>query len=378
MESSKYREKLARYILIAIIICIAGYLCHLFSNAITYTLIAVVVSLLAKPIKKALSKIQIKKKSAPQWLLAGISISIVIFGVIFIFSMIIPIVLSIITDLSVANLNVSTQDIAEPLNNLNQWIINTFPNIDRDFRIEVSLFNELEKAFDFGIFSSAIGTAASVVSSFAVALFAIFFISFFFTKDNDLFSDIVASLTPDKHEKNAVAAIDDIEHLLTRYFGGVTIEVIGVGLVNFIGLYFIADLSMNVCIAIAFITGVLNIIPYVGPLIGGVIGTIIGVTFKFCSATPIGLDLGFIGFTLVLVAIFCFTQLIDNIVYQPLIYSSSIKAHPLEIFIVLLIAGGLFGPVAMVIAIPAYTVIRVIAFRFFGDVKFIKKLKKQS
>jgi predicted PurR-regulated permease PerM len=87
-----------------------------------------------------------------------------------------------------------------------------------------------------------------------------------------------------------------------------------------------------------------------------------------------GLNVGFITFTLILIAIFCFTQLIDNILYQPLIYSTSIKAKPLEIFIVLLIAGHIAGPLGMIVAIPSYTVVRVVAFRFFRQYKAISRL----
>ena len=67
-------------------------------------------------------------------------------------------------------------------------------------------------------------------------------------------------------------------------------------------------------------------------------------------------------------------QLIDNFIYQPLIYSTSIKAHPLEIFIVLLMAGHIGGTIGMLVAIPAYTVLRVIAIRFFYQYKVIQRL----
>jgi predicted PurR-regulated permease PerM len=107
---------------------------------------------------------------------------------------------------------------------------------------------------------------------------------------------------------------------------------------------------------------------------GGALGTILGLMLKYSSATPIGLDISFWAFTAILIAIFCFTQLIDNILYQPLIYSTSIKSTPLEIFIVLLIVGNIGGPLAMIIAIPIYTVFRVIAFRFFGHIKAIRRL----
>jgi predicted PurR-regulated permease PerM len=152
------------------------------------------------------------------------------------------------------------------------------------------------------------------------------------------------------------------------------VEIFGVALINFLGLWIIARLGLNAALGIAFMTGIFNVIPYIGPLMGGALGTILGLILKYSSATPIGLDINFWAFTAILIAIFCFTQLIDNILYQPLIYSTSIKSTPLEIFIVLLIVGNIGGPLAMIIAIPIYTVFRVIAFRFFGHIKAIRRL----
>ena len=227
------------------------------------------------------------------------------------------------------------------------------------------------------IFSSLLGSAASIISSVGVGLFSVVFISFFFTKDEGLFSKMIGSLVPDKHEENATAAISDIGKLLSRYFSGVVVEMIGVALLNFLGLFFIIRLGFNAAIGIAFLTGLLNIIPYVGPLFGGILGTLLAIIVKYSSIVPIGINIGFGWFVVILIAIFCFTQLIDNILYQPIIYSSSIKAKPLEIFIVLLVAGHIAGPLGMIIAIPSYTVIRVIAFRFFSDIKAIKRLENQ-
>ena len=185
---------------------------------------------------------------------------------------------------------------------------------------------------------------------------------------------MVAALVPDRHEETAVKAISDIGYLLSRYFTGVLIEMTGVALINFLGLMFIARLGFNAAIGIAFLTGILNIIPYVGPLAGGALGTVLALIIKYSSSVPIGLDVSFIWFTLILIAIFSFTQLIDNILYQPVIYSTSIKSTPLEIFIVLLIAGHIGGTLGMLIAIPSYTVIRVVAFRFFRHIKAIRRL----
>ena len=121
-------------------------------------------------------------------------------------------------------------------------------------------------------------------------------------------------------------------------------------------------------------TGLLNVIPYVGPWIGGAIGTILGVVLKYSSAAAVGVYPDFMMVIITLLAVFICTQLVDNFLFQPLIYSTSIKSSPLEIFIVLLMAGHLGGIVGMLVAIPAYTVIRVIASRFFSDFKPIRRL----
>jgi predicted PurR-regulated permease PerM len=370
----RYIDKLAKYILIAAGLAIAGTICWYFRNVIIYMLVAVVVSLISKPIMKLLQKITVKGRRLPDWILAAFTLLTVLVLLMTMVSMIIPIVSGILKGISISSIESAAAQISAPLSNFNEFLRNTFPSLGYNFKIETALMAELQKLLDVSKVSSLIGTATSFISSFGVGLFSVAFIGFFFIKDDDLFTNIVTAMVPDKHEKNAAEAISDIGHLLSRYFIGVLIEVTGVALINFLGLWLIARLGVNAALGIAFMTGILNIIPYVGPLMGGAIGTILGLILKYSSAVPIGLDVNFWVFTVLLIAIFCFTQLIDNILYQQLIYSTSIKATPLEIFIVLLIVGHIGGPLAMIIAIPCYTVVRVIAFRFFGHIKAIRRL----
>jgi predicted PurR-regulated permease PerM len=370
----RYIDKLAKYILIAAGLAIAGTICWYFRNVIIYMLIAVVVSLISKPIMKLLQKITVKGRRLPDWILAAFTLLTVLVLLMTMVSMIIPIVSGILKGISISSIESAAAQISAPLSNFNEFLRNTFPSLGYNFKIETALMAELQKLLDVSKVSSLIGTATSFISSFGVGLFSVAFIGFFFIKDDDLFTNIVTAMVPDKHEKNAAEAISDIGHLLSRYFIGVLIEVTGVALINFLGLWLIARLGVNAALGIAFMTGILNIIPYVGPLMGGAIGTILGLILKYSSAVPIGLDVNFWVFTVLLIAIFCFTQLIDNILYQPLIYSTSIKATPLEIFIVLLIVGHIGGPMAMIVAIPCYTVVRVIAFRFFRHIKAIRRL----
>ncbi len=370
----RYTERLAKYIMIAAGAAIVLGLCWFFRNVITYILAAVVVSLIAKPLVNVLKKIKVKGKRAPDWFLAAFSLIFVLACFLTVAYVVVPIAGSIIKNISLGSIESSLRSISGPLADLNSFLTQSFPRLGEDFRIEVAAVQEMQNLFNMTQFSSWIGSAASFFTSLAIGLFSVVFIGFFFIKDDGLFTEIVCAIVPDKHEKTTEKAISDIGHLLSRYFIGVLLEVLGVALINFLGLSLIARLGMNAALGIAFITGIFNIIPYVGPLMGGVIGTTLGLILKYSSATPIGLDVNFWVFASILIAIFCFTQLIDNFVYQPLIYSTSIKAKPLEIFIVLLIVGHIGGPLAMIIAIPSYTVVRVIAFRFFGHVKAIKRL----
>ncbi len=123
-------------------------------------------------------------------------------------------------------------------------------------------------------------------------------------------------------------------------------------------------------VVLAFLSGVLNVIPYIGPLTAGGFGTIMGIiSFYSAGADPVITTL-----TIKLIAVFTATHLIDVFIFQPYIYSNSVKAHPLEIFLVILIAGNVAGIIGMLIAIPAYTVLRVFAKEFLFRFKVVQKL----
>jgi predicted PurR-regulated permease PerM len=75
--------------------------------------------------------------------------------------------------------------------------------------------------------------------------------------------------------------------------------------------------------------------------------------------------------------VFIVVQIIDNILFQPVIFSSSVNAHPMEIFLVILIAGSMAGILGMILAIPTYTVLRVFAKEFFYQFRVVKQLTKR-
>ena len=370
MEKERNVDKLAGYLIKLGIAAAVIALCWYFKNVLIYIIIAFVVSLIGRPFMQLLRKIKIKKKSAPEWLLAVLTIILVIFLLILLVTQLIPLVSNIIRNISAIN----GQDYfgTNPIGKLNDWMIATFPNLGPDFDITTLFLAKIKELVNFSNVSGFVGSVATLVSSAFVGLFAIVFISFFFLKDDTMFERIICAVVPDKHEQTMAKTLSEIKQLLSRYFVGLLIEVLGVAMVDFLGLWLIARLPASYAISIAFIAGLLNIIPYIGPLMGEAIGVVLGIVLKF--GTGVGLDVNIWVFALIILAIMLGAQFIDNFIYQPVIYSTSIKAHPLEIFIVLLMAGHIGGTVGMLVAIPAYTVVRVIAIRFFYRYKIIQRL----
>lgn len=370
MENEKNTEKLAGYIIklggLAIIIA----LCWYFKNVLIYIIAAFVVSMIGRPFMQLLKKIRIKGKSAPNWLLAIITILLITALLALLITQMIPLVSNIIRDASAISDNAHFS--SNPIDTVNEWIIGLFPNLGPDFDIAAVVLGKLKELVSFSQLGDLVGSVASLVINAVVAVFSVVFIAFFFIKEDGLFERIVCALVPDRHELTLSRTLSEIKQLLSRYFAGLVIEMLGVALVDCLGLWLIARLDFRYAISIGFIAGLLNVIPYVGPLIGDAIGIVFGIVLKL--GTGAGLDVNIWVFALIILVIMLAAQLIDNFIYQPLIYSTSIKAHPLEIFIVLLMAGHIGGVVGMLVAIPAYTVVRVIAIRFFYRFKPIQRL----
>lgn len=370
MENQSKVEKLAGHLIFIGVLAIVSVLCWYFRSVLVYVILAFVVSLISQPLMRLMRKVRIKGKSAPDWLLAILSIIVVIAGLILVVTQMFPVVVRIIKEASFfSDMNLLDGNIADTVNG---WVVGMFPSLGADYDAISVVLDYLKGVVSGFSITGLLGSVASVIIDLAVGIFAVVFISFFFVKDEKLFSKIVAALVPDRIEASVTDSIDDIAHLLSRYFVGLLLEMLGVALLNFLGLSLIARIGASYALGIAFIAGILNIIPYVGPIIGEVLGVLLCLVLKYGAG--IGLDVNIWVFALIVLAIMLGVQLIDNFVLQPVIYSTSIQATPLEIFIVMLIAGHIGGIIGMLAAIPAYTVVRVILGRFFYEKKFVRRL----
>lgn len=262
----------------------------------------------------------------------------------------------------------NTIEFREKFNITRDSILNYFESQNTsllDFFTELNLISEI----DFGFVTKLFNSIVSQVGGLSIGILSVLFITFFLIKDGDSIFKYFLSQFPSKQRKKLSQSFLKIENLLTRYFSGVLIQIS----ILFI-FYFLLLLILDVenSIAIAFICAVLNIMPYVGPFISIVLMIILAATnnldtFIFYEFLLNSFWL-FSGFTII--------QLIDNFLLQPYIFSSSIKSHPLEVFVVIIFSGLLFGIFGLIIAIPLYTTFKVIYNSFFDTKKLLQELLK--
>ena len=363
-------NNLSKYIIICAITAGILFLAWYFSNILTCILISAVLALIGNPMMNFLSALKIGKFRLPASIAALITltaIGAVLTGLIcFIF----PLVGKIVSDMSTINLEEINNKLAVPLHSINLYMHEFFPTMDKDFAIEDMIMEKIKSIFSFSLFTDAFSSITAFLAHTFISIFTIIFVTFFFLKDNSTFTNMVLIFIPDKYEQNTRRAISSVNSLLIRYFTGISMETICITILNTLGLHFICGVSFQMAVVLAFLSGILNVIPYIGPLTAGAFGTLMAI-ISFYSA---GADPALGALTIKLIATFSITHLVDVFIFQPYIYSNSVKAHPLEIFLVILIAGNVAGIVGMLIAIPTYTVLRVFAKEFFSNFKVVQKL----
>lgn len=358
-----------RYVLIGAGIITGLIAIWYFQNIVAYILISGVLALIGRPIVVLLGKVHIKGIYLPKWLRALITLLFIWTVFIFLFSILIPIIIEQVNELSEIDDDKLYASLQQPIARLEEFISGI--STSQEFSLKDYITGKLKDIVSLSFFTDILNSAVNVLGNIFIAVFAISFITFFFLKDENLFSEGILIVVPDKHIKAFKHAMSSTRKLLVRYFIGILLQVTAIATLVTIG-FTIIGIDLNKSILIGFIAGMMNVIPYIGPVIGSTLGILIGI------ALNIELDfyselLPLIGYMLF---VFVIVQVTDNILFQPLIYSSSVHAHPLEVFLVIFIAGSLAGIPGMILAIPSYTVIRVFAKEFFNKFKVVKKLTK--
>lgn len=350
---------------IIILLVMAWY----FHTIIAYILVAGVISLIGEPVIRLLLKIDFKGKHLSR----AAAASLTIFGLLAFFGGIISAFIPMVADearkLSKVNINEVLTSIQGPIETAQDYI-NQFKLTEQPIIIEDEVKHFLIDVFDLSDVGNSLQYVAGLTGDIFIAFFAITFITFFFLKDQGLFKGMIMTLVPSGYEERFGKVMSKSKELLTRYFIGIIVQVAIVMTIISIGLTIV---GMDNAILIGFMAGLFNVIPYIGPIIGAALGIIIGL-----STNGAGLDMtDLLILTGKMGIVFAVMQTLDNIVLQPIIYSQSVKAHPLEIFLVILMAGNVAGIAGMILAIPAYSIGRVFVGEFFNQFKVVKALTSE-
>jgi len=361
-----------RYLFITLGIVIVGFILWYFKSIVAYILIASVFTLIGRPLMGFFSKLHFRKIKIPNALAALFTVLIIWILILVFFRIFIPLVANQASELSAINAEVVMENLQEPIQKIEALMTKYNISTDSNQSVDQYLTEKFMSLLSVSMLSDFFGSIAEILGNIFIAAFSISFITFFFLKDKGLLSDGILLFIPDKFEERTLHILQSIKKLLTRYFIGIIVQISGIITLVSIGLT-IVGVDFSDALVIALVVGLFNIIPYLGPVIGATLGLVLGLATN--------LDLQFYSELLPLLGymtiVFIIVQVIDNVVFQPFIYSSSVNAHPLEIFLVIMCAGSLFGISGMILAIPSYTIIRVIAKEFFNNLKVVKKITEK-
>ncbi len=360
MNSNQITNGILKAVAIIFGVALLLYFLYLIQSVITYVAIAVVISLVGRPIVLFLER-KLKFKNT----LAVIVTMVILLGFfVGLAGLFIPLIIEQGQNLSLLNI----KELEANVEDLYTQIITYFDlhQIDVEQSIKESGF--LSK-IDFGLIPNFLNSVLSGLGSFSIGLFSVLFISFFFLKDSRLFESSLLTLAPNNKESKWRTSYTKIKDLLSRYFVGLIAQIAILFIIYMIGLLIV---GVENAVVIAFLCALLNLIPYVGPIIGA----FLMITLTMTSNLGQSFSDVILPKTYWVLLIFAIGQLVDNFGSQPIIFSKSVKSHPLEIFLVILITGILFGVVGLIVAVPAYTAIKVILKEFLSENKIVKKLTK--
>lgn len=360
MNSKDISNGILRAVAMIFGVVLLFYFLYEITSVLVYIAIAVVISLIGRPIVLFLQK-RLKFKNTIAVIVTMLLLIGFFIGLVLLF---IPLIVEQGHNLSLLDIN----KLQSSIESLYEQMISYFEVNNINFDKSLESTNLLSKV-DYSIIPNFLNSVISGLGSFSIGLFAVLFISFFFLKDSKLFENGILVFIPDNKESSLTNSYTKIKDLLSRYFVGLIFQIIIIFIIYTIGLLIV---GVQNAVVIAFLCALLNLIPYVGPIISCFLMLTLTMT------SNIGSDFSNIIFTkgIWVFVVFAIGQLFDNFISQPVIFSKSVKSHPLEIFLVIFISGILFGIVGLMIAVPAYTSIKVILKEFLSDNNFVKKLTK--
>ncbi|QTD37363.1 AI-2E family transporter [Polaribacter batillariae] len=358
MTTKTISNGILRALAIILGVFLLAYFLYTIQSVIVYIVIAGVISLIARPIILFLRR-RLKFPNTVAVITTMVFFLGIITGIIILF-------IPLITEQGKSLSLLQSDELQANIQNIFNQITAYFSSKGIDVLGEIK---NIDFTSQFKAIPNLLNYVLGTLGSLSVGLFSVLFISFFFMKDSRILKNGIMTIIPNETEGRFSKSLETINDLLSRYFIGLILQItILFVLYTIILLIF----GINNAVVIAFLCALLNLIPYVGPLIGAIIMFVLSMT------SNIGLEFQteILPTTIYVMIGYLIAQIIDNFVSQPVIFSKTTKSHPLEIFLIIIIGGLLFGIIGMITAVPLYTALKVILKEFLSENKIVKSLTK--
>jgi predicted PurR-regulated permease PerM len=361
MTSNQLAFGIVKSVLLLGAITLSLYLFYQISVVFIYLLVSIIIGFISNPLIEFLKK----KLKFPNTLAVVFTLILILILIIGFVGMFIPLINSQTKSLSLLDTNSIQNNLLVLYDQASKYLLEH--NIDM---MKIIQPKDLTSKINLSFIPSFFNAILNFLASFGMGLASILFILFFILKDKLNFIAGLKYVLPEEYEEKILYSWEKIYFLLSRYFGGLLLQL----LIVFI-LYLIVLLIFGIehAFIIAFLCALLNIIPYIGPLIG----MFLAATLTMISNINQDFTQETLPTTLYVMIGFMVVQMIDNNINQPLIFSKSTQSHPLEIFFVILMAGLMGGITSMIVAIPLYTILKVIAKEFFSHYKLVYLISKK-
>jgi len=198
--------------------------------------------------------------------------------------------------------------------------------------------------------SNGLANLVSGISGFlskAVTLILIPIITFYFLIDKNYFVKKVKENIPERYKDDILGLSQQINDVMNQFIKGRFFMAIFVGTMTAI---FLLIMDVQFAIVIGFITAIADIVPYIGPFLG-----FLPAVFLAFFSSPLK--------ALWVAVFFVVIQWVENNILAPKVLGQSIGLHPLTVLLALIIGGGIFGVLGMILAVPV-TAIMMILFKF--------------
>ena len=353
------------FLVASLLIVALGF--YFFTDIITYVLVSFVLSLMGQPFMRIFLKkfnLQRFKFGSAVSALLTLVLFVVLFAMFI--SMFVPAVVQQAMFLKELDYGAISQTLEVPFKWIENYLVKLGVEIDHNSSEEM-VQDMLGGIFNPNKIGNFFSSLISFASEFVMGVFSVLFITFFFLQEKGMFQGFILALVPSQYESQVRNVIEDTIKLLTRYFSGIFLQVVVI--TTFVSVV-LSILGIKNALLIGFFAAIVNVIPYLGPVIGAAFGILVTISANadaefYAELLPMLIKV---------VVTFGAMQMLDNFLLQPVIFSTSVKAHPLEIFIVILLAAKLGGIMGMVLAIPVYTMLRVVARNFLSEFKIVQRL----